>query len=231
MEKPIIIYYHVYMVNNWFDIVKDQIDYLKQSNLFSKAKIRVGLSYPEIECEDQKKLASDFFNQYENVEILFLKLNGCAESETLIYLKNYSDETKEDAHILYIHTKGVTQFQTVKETPVTKWRKIMEYFLIEYWENCIKKLNEGYDCCGINYQQHTGTIKNVIRSTKIFNGNFFWTKPEYVKKLDKDILFEHRYSAENWLLSQDDHKAFSFFDIPPNVNLYCPFDIDYKYKT
>ena len=95
----------------------------------------------------------------------------------------------------------------------------MEHFLIDKWEDCLKKLNDGYDCCGINYQNHAANIKNEIKLIKIFNGNFFWVNSKYVKKLDDTILFEHRYSSENWILSSE-HRCFSFLDVPPSFNLY-----------
>ena len=227
MNTPIVIYYHVFLIGNWFQIVNEQIDILKKSNLFHNAKIKVGLSHDEQADEEQNKLALDFFKQYDNVEVLFLKKNGCSESETLGYLKDDCDSSDTNTNILYIHAKGVTQWQTFKEQYVAEWRNMMEFFLIERWEKCVDKLDEGYDCCGINYQVHAGNIKNEIRHVMIYNGNFFWVKSDYVKKLDRTILFEHRYSAENWLCSID-HKGYSFYDSPIRINLYCESNTEYK---
>ena len=103
----------------------------------------------------------------------------------------------------------------------------MEYFLIEQWEKCINILDDGYDCCGINYQQHTGTISGKLKLIMIFNGNFFWVKSNYIKKLDKNFLFEHRYSAENWICSID-HKGYSLYNTPMTTDLYYQTNENYK---
>ena len=221
------IFYHIYFLNNWFDIVKDQVEYLRSSSLFENSQIKIGALYDKHNDDDIKKLKNLFIDD-DNVTYLFIEgNNGAAESNTLKCLKLYSDLLTENRNILYIHAKGVTQYGSIREIPVYKWRKMMEYFLIEKWENCVEKLNDGYDCCGINYQYHAATIEGKLKGINIFNGNFFWVKSEYVKKLNVDLLFEHRYSSENWITSED-HKSFSFYDTPKSVNLYYEINENYK---
>jgi hypothetical protein len=220
-----IIYYHIFTINNWVEIVNEQFDLLKKSNLFDHSLIKVGILYIHIKDVD---IAKTLFDEYDNVEIILIKPNtDVGESETLIKLKEYSTNCDENRNVLYIHTKGVTQYSSVRELPVKKWRNMMEYFLIEKWEDCVNKLNEGYECCGVNYQNHAGNIKGETTLIKIFNGNFFWTKTDYVKKLDESILFEHRYSAENWISSSNPN-TFSFYDTPITIDLYYQINENYK---
>jgi hypothetical protein len=223
----ITIFYHIWLSNNWFDVVTDQINLLKNSNLYYNSEIRIGVLYNQNNHNDIEKL-KNLFNMDDNVTFLFIKENdGFAESNTLKCLKLYSDSLFENCKILYIHTKGLSHKDSNREIPVREWRKMMEYFLIEKWENCIKKLDENYDCCGVNYQNHAATIDGDRKLIKIFNGNFFWVNSDYVKKLNVELLFEHRFSSENWITSEE-HKPYSFYDTPRNINLYYDINEDYK---
>lgn len=215
------------MVNNWDEILIDQIKTLKDSGLLDVSKMKIGAVYQELETEKGDELKKLVENE-KNIEIIYIKQNGgWAESETLGIMKDDCDSMEENEYVLYLHGKGVTQHKTEKEEPVKCWRKMMEYFLVENWEKCIEKLKAGYDCCGINYQHHAGHIKGKTQLIYIFNGNFFWTTSDYVKKLDKKVLFEHRYSGENWICSIN-HNAYSFYDSPIRINLYYEINNEYK---
>jgi hypothetical protein len=226
--NKIFVYYHVYLMGNWLDIVKDQIQKLQKYGLYDNAHIKVGILHELNNFKEQVELAKEFFKKYNKIEILFIKENtGFGESETISLLKKDCDIFTENKNILYIHAKGVTQYKTEKELPVLKWREMMEYFLIKNWKDCILKLNTGYDCCGINYQIHAGNVGGSVKQIYIFNGNFFWTNSDYVKKLNEKQLYEHRYSAENWIGSIQ-HKAYSFYNSPIEINLYYEFNNQYR---
>ena len=197
------IFYHIFIETNWSDIVLEQIERLHNSGLLKNSTLKIGVVYGSgINKERSVKKLNSILENFYNYEIMFVEPNGCCgESITLKELSDFSKKSNNDFNLLYLHAKGITQYQTERENPVKEWRKMMEYFLIDKLEDCINKLNENYDCCGINYQNHSANIKNENKLIQIFNGNFFWVKSSYVKKLDDSILFEHRYSAENWVLS------------------------------
>jgi len=226
------IFYHIFLETNWYDIVLEQLERLHNSGLLKTSKLKIGVVYGYgVDKESNTKKLNTILENFYNYEIMFIEPNGCCgESPTLKELSDLSKTTNENLNILYLHTKGVTQHQSEREVPVSEWRKMMEYFLVDKWEDCITKLNEGYDCCGINYQNHAANIKKETKLIQIFNGNFFWVNSEYVKKLDDTILFEHRYSAENWVLSTE-HKCFSFLNVPASFNLYYNVFQDYKTTT
>lgn len=218
------IFYHIYLFSNWESIVQEQLDVLERSGLLKISKLKVGIVYHGGSENEIEKCVYKL-NKIPNCEILFTKHTSyCGECDTLIEMKNFS--VNQVGFLLYIHSKGVTQIGSERESYVNDWRRMMEYFLIENWEDCVFKLKDGYDCCGINYQDHAATINNQPKLIKIFNGNFFWVNSEYVKNLDSSILFEHRYSSENWVLSQK-HNAYIPFNTPPGFDFYHNSITDY----
>lgn len=227
MEQEYYIYYHIYLYMDWIPMVKEQLDKLKDSGLLSKSLLRMGVLH---NANAEKEIAkfNELLLNYYNYEVMFIKDNvATAESETIREMKKFSDESTENVKILYLMTKSMTQQGTENDVACGYWRRMMEYFLIENWEKCVSVLDEGYDCCGINYQNHAAHINGETKLIKIFNGNFFWVTSDYVKKIDKNFKFEHKYSAENWILSEE-HRAFSFFNTPSHINLYKDIFTDYK---
>jgi hypothetical protein len=223
------IFYHIFLEENWREIVKEQLEVLVNSGLLKFSSLFVSAVYNgSYDVNNMKTELDNLLGVCEHYELISIERNGCCgESTTLKKVYETSKNLEEGKYILYFHAKGITQHNTPRELPVKKWREMMEYYLITKWEDCVNKLEEGYDCCGINYQNHAGRVKNETKLIKIFNGNFFWAKSEYIKKLDDSILFEHRYSAENWILSES-HNCFSFFNVPPSFDLYYNIYEDYK---
>ena len=61
------------------------------------------------------------------------------------------------------------------------------------------------------------------------DGRQFIYKSDGIKKLNVDSLFEHSHSSENWLTSEN-HNPFSFYNTPPNLDLYYQINENYKIK-
>ena len=213
------IFYHVYLFGNWKFILQEQMDLIKNSGLLDISELKVGISYYH-ETESHIDDCVKILKSYKNVEIMFVKhTSACGESDTLQELYNFCQDSSENVKVFYFHAKGVTHYKSEREENVKNWRNLMEYFLIEKWQSCVEKLDEGYDCCGVNYQGHAANIKNQTVAIKIFNGNFFWANSNYINKLDSSILWEHRYSSENWILSEL-HNAYIPFNPPPAFDFY-----------
>jgi hypothetical protein len=165
------IFYHVYLFLNWFPIVEEQLNLLKKSGLLDKSKLNIGIVYPSYEQKDIKKI-NTLLSNYHNHEIMFIKsTESTAEADTIKKIKEFADLCNTNEKILYIHTKGVSQQLTQNEVPCSNWRRMMEYFLIENWTKCVDILEEGYDCCGINYQNHAAMTNGEYKLIKIFNYN------------------------------------------------------------
>lgn len=121
--------------------------------------------------------------------------------DTLTWIKNYSANNPED-YILFFHTKGITH----NNTAINDWRHYMEYFVLDQWKDCIKKLDEGFDCCGVLWNR-----KTPIGEYPHFSGAFYWAKASYINTLKHDyITSPWRYHMEFWIGSNPDVRCFEF---------------------
>lgn len=110
------------------------------------------------------------------------------ESRTINELKSFCANNL-NSNILYIHSKGVTKSPEFIPQ-VNAWVDLMEFFLIEKYENCIRDLMQ-FDAVG-----------TLIRETpKLhFSGNFWWAKASYLNYLDK--CADEYHAPEMWHLSK-----------------------------
>lgn len=188
MAKKIAIFYHVYQYGNWQQIYADQISLLRNNGLLDACDfIYIGVN------------GSLEIKSFEKSRIVINQQPWSEETPTLLALRNFCLKNK-DYKILYLHTKGVTQpMQSTHD-----WRKIMEYFCIEQWRECIDKLDH-YDAVGCLYMDecYYGFFPH-------FSGNFWWTNSSYIRELDDSYLLRGiRQNREFWIGSGDG-SLFSF---------------------
>lgn len=205
--KKINVVYHCYLVGNWKQLILEQFDRLKNSGLYDSAnKIIVTVNLDDKSEDDIKKLLIDFtklefrFSQQNTAEYLGIKtVREIALSE--------------NCYVLYFHSKGVSNFydnlldknfSNEKVKNISSWRKCLEYFLIDRWEECINLLVD-YDNVGVTCNRNW------------FWGNFWWTKTEHVLKTVPVDLWG-RWEYEAWL-NKNIHDAKNYewyhFDFNP----------------
>jgi len=200
MDEKVFVFWHVCSMNNWRDIALDQYETIRSSGLLDRAE-GVFVTYLGPEREDvawleakSKKIRvenhSPQFNHYER-----MCLNG---------LKDWSEGN--DGLVLYLHTKGVSRVQ--QKGNVWKWRKLLEYFLVENHERCTEKMADldtlGGNLCSINRKP-----KDLDRPghSLHYSGNFWWARTAHLRSLPRipeDVRMELngnyiRY-CEFWLL-------------------------------
>ena len=123
------------------------------------------------------------------------------ELSTLKWIRDYAKDNPGD-YILYFHTKSITNQNAATED----WRRYMEYFAIERWKDCVAKLEEGYDCCGVMWNTNT-----PIGVWPHFSGNIWWATTDYINTLNHEYLEkEWRYYNEFWIGSNPNVKQFEF---------------------
>ena len=93
--------------------------------------------------------------------------------------------TDNEMYVYYCHTKGASYKQNLKSDI---WRRGMaEAILEKSWRECVGKLDDGNNTCGI-------MIKNGH-----YSGNFWWAKASYIRTLRKPLRSKNRMVHETWL--------------------------------
>jgi len=218
MKKPIIIFYHVFcfshQYNNWEDTVSEQLMKLKNSNLYDNCDsffIRIIGSN-----EDIQKFYELSLNM-NKIQIIKADQINDKEESTLRFLKEYSINNKNiNFNILYMHTKGVHSGYNRRQKysiKVNDWRHLMEYFIIEKWRDCIEKIENGYDACGILWRKEPLFGKIIGH----FSGNFWWANSSYINKLPEIKNKSHRGYHEFWI-GQGNPNVYCFYET--NLNHY-----------
>jgi hypothetical protein len=230
---PIHIFIHVCMIENWESILSDQINTIKKSGLYDICeKIHIGL------LGNINNLNKLIFNDVK-FDILYIDTRiNLYETNTINFIKYYCNSIDYEIYILYIHTKGVRK--AGNENVTISWRKMMEYFLIENYKNCINNLNI-YDTIGNNIINSFCCDFNEIcinkNHTYHYSGNFWWSKKSHIDKLnflDVDLSessVNTRYRSENWILSKYPISTIGFiFQDDTNTHPYHRYVFDY-YKN
>lgn len=191
INNPIAIYYHVYQHGNWQDLVGEQLALIYSSGLYEACSF-INIS---INGEQYFPFKAEKYRIHYNHE------PWLEETPTLISLRDFC-LNNNDWKIFYFHTKGVTQ--SIPET--NDWRKLMEYFCIERWADCLEQLNK-YDTVGCLYMDNC-----YYGFYPHYSGNFWWTNSEYIKKLDDSYLSTGiRQNREFWI-GTGGGLMYSFFD-------------------
>jgi hypothetical protein len=227
--KKLIIAYHAYMYgDHYWDMITEQFRLLSTSGLYAACdKLYIGLvDDPTKRPKDGFDRVSDYWSlgsskqpdikNNSKIEIVQYKENW-EETQTMQWIRSYAAKNPDD-YVLYFHTKGITRYTEATES----WRRYMEYFAVENWKDCIDKLKEGYDCCGVRW--HTGTFMGKFPH---FSGGFWWANTNYIKTLNGTYLdclkrSNDRFYREFWIGSNPKVNQYSFHDngIDPYAVVY-----------
>ena len=173
MEK-IIGFIHVYAVNNYKQIVENQVREIFDSGLYEAVE---KIWYVVI-GDNEFRIPGDKYH------LLAQSLNlDLSENFTLNMLRMEVLLSKTDFKLFYIHTKGVTK---PKSKQLEFWRLFMEYFNISCWVYCLEALDQA-DIAGVN--------RRVYAKKRVhFSGNFWWANSKYIRRLPQ--LSKEGYGRE-----------------------------------
>lgn len=176
----IIVFYHLYQYGPWEAVFNEQYGLLRSSGLFDAADgIFIGINGNQTAQFPNEKVYSAI-NEHPEMH----------EADTLKALA-YTASTVPDAKILYIHSKGVSNYNKKSND----WRKMMNHFCIEKWQDCVDLLQD-HDAVGCNYLNYPDN--DILKPH--FSGNFWWANAEYINKLDMSYLdHPNRFSREFWI--------------------------------
>jgi len=194
------------MINDWFDIFKEQVEIMKEG-LFSRTSvINVGC----LGSEEQKKILEKYLEKSEKLRLASYSPNlNEYEFHTLRYLKEVVNRSP-NFYGFYVHTKGVSW---PNHEGGKYWRDYMNHYVLREWRENIRMLDLGYDTCGVKLINKRWPLH--------YSGNFFWFKGDYVKGLVEvnKMNLKDRFNAEMWVCSGE-----------PIAATLCQDFVDYNTK-
>lgn len=97
-------------------------------------------------------------------------------------------------YVLYHHTKGACY---PGNELWRAWRLCMQHVVVDNWRQCVKDLDDGYDCVGAHWL--TPQKYPDLMTSPYFGGNFFWATTKHLSRLDPIDMKASRWAAEAWL--------------------------------
>jgi hypothetical protein len=225
------LYYHFYIPDtpsHWELLLYEQLDCIEGSLLYHHCEVEICVSSNQENYNKlQEMIKSYSFLKSSWFDTDIEKNKNHYEGTTL--LKLY-DECSSYDNVGYIHSKGITNL--TKYT--NKWRKALEYAIIEKYQDNLNALENGYDVSGIFW------LKGNIH----FSGNFWWAKSSYIKTLPRPVLQEWntynpeygfwktalRYEGWIGLKNPKVNEIHTTKSIPIGTGLYG-YDLNIKRKT
>ena len=193
--KPLAIFYHCvisggeraidpdYAIN----MMSHQMSALKESGLMAAAsEFIVGVNGSEADAIAAACLCDD------KATVVHHGKDSMTEIPTFQMMHEWAKQ-HPGWYVLYHHTKGVSS------RAADGWRNRMEESVIWGWEDCVRWLDAGYDCCGCHWltpAQFPGSV-----ATPFFGGAFYWAKSDYLTTLPPlpEPTWANRYESEVWI--------------------------------
>ena len=229
--KTITVFYHLFMAdtqNMWIWWVDEQMSLLKKVGLADKATVNMCITMPLGLYNSKTGHSYDSMvtgyikDRYPFVNIIDMRqVNeqpNVYEGQTLE--KMYEHCQNDDGYVFYFHNKGMMSYTTHIPGAIKDWRHYMQYYNLEKWEDCIAKLDEGYDCCGVDWvERHDIKLDFVVQH---YAGNFWWAKCEYIRKLKHPLHIEEYMDVDAMMRELENYRyCFELWMATGNPKQHC----------
>lgn len=192
------------------NILKEMIDHLKTSNLYSELET-INICLVGITPKETIQSLKDYDLK---INICFYNPNPKLFEYPCLNSLWQSCQNDSECNILYMHTKGANSPQYEGEH---EWRKYMQYYLVDNFKLCL------------DYLKNFHTVGCELHRDKFYAGNFWWAQGEYIKQLKDPFIylndFKHytqdpngnfipnRFFAESWLLQDYQNTKPKFYNL------------------
>lgn len=191
MTTNIKIVYFAYLVPNaWLPVVKEQLDSLKQLDLYHEAiNIYISVISDDVELDALKML---IHNEYPKIEIMNHHYENVFEYPGIKTVYDVSNENEDNTIILYFHSKGMTSNCHLHR------KNLFNYTIFPYKQIIIEFNN--------NDKLDVAAILPHPNGFAYFN--FFWVRSSYVRKwLPEPRITTDRFYWEYWIGPPDSKKG------------------------
>ena len=208
--RAIVGFWHIGALGDWSRIAAEQYAKLEASGLYAASeKIVVGFIGGAGRAHELTiPIAGDAkFDVFTTSDV------GDYEFPTLARAWREAQQRAEPFLCYYLHTKGASQEEPPRQRTTEAWRRYMEHFTVENWQDCAAILGS-YDTCGVELQS----------GDSHYSGNFWWATSDYLRRLpDGDQYWrqnaDNRVAAEFYLCLAGP-KAYCFNDCTENLYDY-----------
>jgi hypothetical protein len=185
------IYLHICTLGEFVDIVQKIIDTLSISGLWDEVdEVRYGVLGNEVD------LVIKMMNQYPKTKCIFSHPDtSFFERATLHRLREDCLRMTEPAHILYLHSKGITKRHV--DAVIDRWTVSMLDGLTTYRSLCWRALEEGNVTVGSFAMKGLKDIQGQLLPVH-FSGNFWWARSDHVASLP--LIGPDYLDPEMWIL-------------------------------
>lgn len=200
------VYYHIYAIDGVESIIDEQLDLIKKYFDFPYI-LNVGIS-----IADENKSISNILSILDKNSIRDIRAMG-NEFTTLELIQKDTKIFGDSDYIFYLHTKGASKQNDENYKNIISWRNLMNFFNIQKVKD-VFKLFERTDF------NTYGVLFTSVANWRIYSGNFWWAKSNYLKTLNIDDVIRNRFNAEtNYIQMGEDWKPYSPYN-KENKNHY-----------
>jgi len=229
--KPITVFYHLFIPdtqNMWIWWIDEQMSLLKSSGLADASTVNMCITMPLGLYNSKTGDSYDdmvlgyIVERYPFVNIIDVRNVAdpvnLFEGQTLIKL--YEHCQTNDGYVFYFHNKGMSSYTTHIPGALKDWRHYMQYFDIEKWQDCVAKLDEGYDTVGVDWvERHDIKLDFVVQH---FAGNFWWANASYIRKLKNPLKIEDYMDVKAMMRELQNYRyCFELWMATGNPRYYC----------
>lgn len=196
-----IVYFSFLVPNIWLPIVTEQLDALKDLDLYERA---VNIYFSVISDDNELKVLKILLKEkYPKIEIVNHFYENVYEYPGIKTVYDISDEKDDNTLILYFHSKGMT-------SNLHDLRKRLFNVTIKNYKEAIKEFENNNEIDVICALPHPNGFAYF---------NFFWIKSSYVKKwVPEPTIQKNRYMWEIWI-----GNGFDFLSKKKKIITYSPF--------
>lgn len=230
-KNKIAVFYHLYIPdtnNMWIWWVDEQMSLLRDVGLSESADVNMCITLP-LGLHNSKtghtydSMVTDYIlERYPFVNIIS-KIStdsnpNIFEGQTLE--KIYEHTQNNDGYVFYFHNKGMSSYTTHIPGAIKDWRHYMQYFNIEKWKECVEKLEEGYECVGVDWvERHDIKLDFVVQH---YAGNFWWARNDYIRNLKHPLKIEQYMDVNAMMRELKNYRyCFELWMATGNPKQYC----------
>jgi hypothetical protein len=180
VPAPLGVFYHIGCLNNWVEVVKEQLGLCKHVGITDLHACVLGMP---MEVRWLERYAAEVGM---TVKVLFSSPNlSLFEGPTIHAAWEWACANQGGA-VMYIHTKGNTQ-PTNKHKE--RWRRLMGKHVIADWHMNLRRLCVA-DMVGVSWQE--------LRDFPHYCGNFWMARADWLANLQDPDTYRNRHPGLSW---------------------------------